>query len=110
MPGSSSHHSSRSLDETSALLPIETKAERPRPRASARSRSASPSAPDCEEKPIRPARERARRERGVEADGGGGDAEAVRADEPRSVGADEGEQLLLPLDALRARSRRSRRR
>ena len=54
MPGSSSHHSSRSFDETSALLPIETNAERPSPRASARSSSASPSAPDCDEKPIRP--------------------------------------------------------
>ena len=52
---SSSHHSSRSLVETSALLPIETNAERPRPRDSAASRRASPSAPLCEEKPMLPA-------------------------------------------------------
>ena len=47
-----------------------------------------------------PGRERARREGGVEADGGGGDAEAVRADEARAVSADEGEQLVLSLDAF----------
>ncbi len=43
--GSSSQYSSRSFDETSALLPIETNDERPSPRPSAASRSASPSAP-----------------------------------------------------------------
>ena len=53
-------------------------------------------------------REGARREGRVQADGRGRDAEAVRADEPRSVRADEGEQLLLALDRPRARSRRSR--
>ena len=51
---SSSHHSSRSLVETSALLPIETKAEMPSPRPSARSSSARPSAPLCDENPMRP--------------------------------------------------------
>src|SRR3954451_5665389 len=51
---SSSHHSSRSLEETSALLPTDTKEVTPRPVASARSSSASPSAPLCEEKPILP--------------------------------------------------------
>ena len=34
--GSSSHHSSRSFEETSALFPIETNAERPSPRESGR--------------------------------------------------------------------------
>ena len=53
--GSSSHHSSRSFDETSALLPIEMNADSPSPLASARSSTASPSAPLCDEKPIFPA-------------------------------------------------------
>ena len=52
---SSSHHSSRSFVETSALLPIDTNAERPSPRDSAASSSARPSAPLCEEKPMLPA-------------------------------------------------------
>ncbi len=52
---SSSHHSSRSLVDTSALLPIETNAERPRPRDSDASSNARPSAPDWEEKPMFPA-------------------------------------------------------
>ena len=47
--GSSSQYSSRSFDETSALFPIETNADRPSPRPSAASRSASPSAPLCDE-------------------------------------------------------------
>ena len=51
---SSSHHSSRSFVETSALFPIETKAERPSPRDAAASSSASPSAPLWEEKPMLP--------------------------------------------------------
>src|SRR5215210_4974021 len=51
---SSSHHSRRSFVETSALLPIETNAERPRPRCPAASRSTSPSAPLCDEKPMLP--------------------------------------------------------
>ena len=52
--GSSSHHSSRSFEETSALLPIETNADNPRPRDSAASSIASPSAPLWEEKPMLP--------------------------------------------------------
>jgi hypothetical protein len=52
--GSSSHHSSRSFDETSALLPIETNAENPSPRPLVFSSSARPRAPLCDEKPIRP--------------------------------------------------------
>ena len=76
---SSSHHSSRSFVETSALFPIETNADRPRPRASAASSSATPSAPLCDEKPMFPARRRARGEGRVQARPGGRDAEAVRA-------------------------------
>ena len=53
--GSSSHHSSRSFEETSALLPIEMNDDRPRPLASARSSTASPRAPLCDEKPMFPA-------------------------------------------------------
>ncbi len=97
---SSSHHSSRSFEDTSALFPIETNDESPSPRASARSSSARPSAPLCDEKPIAPLRERARREGRVQAHRRGGDPEAVRADEPRAVRADEREQLLLALDSL----------
>ena len=51
---SSSQYSSRSLDETSALLPIETNDENPRPRALAASSRASPRAPLWEAKPIGP--------------------------------------------------------
>ena len=54
VPGSSSQYSSRSLEDTSALFPTETKAEKLSPRDSAFSSSASPSAPLCEEKPIFP--------------------------------------------------------
>ena len=48
---SSDHHESRSLPLTSALLPIETKLERPIPRLFASARMAIPSPPDCEAKP-----------------------------------------------------------
>ena len=99
---SSSHHSSRSLVETSALLPIDTNADRPSPRDSAASSSASPSAPLWEEKPMLPAGRRAGGEGRVQARPGDGDAEAVGPDQPRSVGADEREQLLLPLHAFAA--------
>ena len=80
---SSSQYSSRSFDETSALLPIETNDEKPRPRSDAFSSSASPSAPLCDENPIVPGRERARPEGRVQRGRGDGDAEAVRADEAR---------------------------
>ncbi len=48
-------------------------------------------------------REAARREGRVEVDRGGGDAEAVRAEQARAVLAGEGQELLLPLDPLAAR-------
>ena len=51
---SSSQYSSRSLDETSALLPMETNAENPSPRTLAASSSASPRAPLWDAKPIGP--------------------------------------------------------
>ena len=54
MCSSSSQYSSRSFEETSALLPIETKLDSPSPRVSASSSSARPSAPLCEENAIRP--------------------------------------------------------
>ena len=104
---SSSHHSSRSFEETSALFPIETNAVTPSPADSDASSNASPSAPLCDEKRDLPGGERARRERRVEVDGRGGDAEAVRPDEAGAVLADEGEELLLPLDALAADLRES---
>ena len=43
-----------------------------------------------------------RREGRVQARTGDGDAEAVRPDQPRAVGADEREELLLPLQPLAA--------
>ena len=52
--GSSSHHSSRSLEDTSALFPTETNPDSPRPWRRACSSTASPSAPLCDEKPIVP--------------------------------------------------------
>ena len=99
---SSSHHSSRSFVETSALLPIETNAESPSPRDSAASRSARPSAPLCEEKPMLPAGA----ERAAKVAFRLGPATAM----PRQLGpisrapcdAHEREQLLLPLDSLAA--------
>ena len=51
---SSSQYSRRSLEETSALLPRDTKAERPSPRARACSTTARPSAPLCEANPTLP--------------------------------------------------------
>ncbi len=55
MPGSFSQYSSRSLPETSALLPTLTKCEIPSPSAPAVSRIASPSAPLCDENATCPA-------------------------------------------------------
>ncbi len=52
---SSSQHSSRSLPETSALLPRDTNIDRPRPRSPSIARIASPRAPDCEENATLPA-------------------------------------------------------
>jgi len=56
--GSSSHHSSRSLVETSARLPSVTNPATPRPRPIAWPSSAMPSAPDCDEIASRPGRGR----------------------------------------------------
>ena len=102
MLGSSSQYSSRSFEETSALLPIETNDERPRPRAAACSSSASPSAPLCEENPMLPGREVC----GAKVAFSPGPAtkmpEAVRADQPGAVRAHPREQLLLAAHALDA--------
>ena len=100
MPGSSSHHSSRSFDETSALLPIETNAERPSPRASARSSSARPSAPDCDEKPIRPAGKARGAKVALRPTAAVAIPRQFGPDEARAVGAHERQQLLLARDAL----------
>ena len=43
------------MEDTSALLPIETNADSPSPRAAASARKARPSAPLCDEKPMLPA-------------------------------------------------------
>ena len=97
---SSSHHSSRSFDDTSALLPIDTKAESPRPRDSVASRRARPRAPDCDEKPMLPLGARRAGESGVEPRASDRDAETVRADEPGAVGTNEREQPILSFDPL----------
>ena len=49
-----SQYSRRSFEETSALFPSETKADRPSPRSRAPSTTASPSAPLCDAKPTSP--------------------------------------------------------
>ena len=107
--GSSSHHSSRSFDETSALFPIETKAERPSPRDSAASSRARPSAPLCDEKPMCPrGAERganvALRLRAGDGDARGSSGPISRAPCARTSAS----SALLPLRAPRCRSRRSR--
>ena len=84
------------------MFPIETNAEKPRRRSDAFSSSARPSAPLWEENAIGPGRERPRAEGGVEAERRDRDPEAVRADQPPAVRADELEQPRLPLGALRA--------
>ena len=55
MVSSCSHHAKASLPLTSALLPSETKLDRPSPRAVASARTATPRPPDCEAKPTGPA-------------------------------------------------------
>ena len=84
--------------------PCSRSRRRPRSRAALElcSSSARPSAPDCEEKPIRPGGQRTRREGRVQLRLRGGDPEAVRPEQARAVRADEREQLLLPLAPLRA--------
>jgi len=72
VPGSFSHHSMRSLPETSALLPTLTNCEMPSPSAPAVSRIASPSAPLCDENATVPA-------------GGQAGANVASSSTPRSV-------------------------
>ena len=100
MSSSSSHHSRRSFEDTSALLPIDERRVRvlgtPSPRgAQVRGRRtgrepdvAGGGAPG--------------RERGVEPRTGDGDPETVGADEPGTVRTDEREQSILPFDPLAA--------
>ena len=59
------------------------------PRGSAASSSARPSAPLCDEKPIVPGRQRRAAKVAFRRGAADGDAEAVRADEPRAVRAHE---------------------
>ena len=54
VPGSSCQYWRRSLPETSARLPAETKLDSPRPRRSASASSATPNAPDWLKMPTRP--------------------------------------------------------
>ena len=84
------------------MFPIETNAEKPSPRSAAFSSSARPSAPLCDEKAMRPGGIARGAKVAFRPSAGHGDAEAVRADQPRAVRADEREQPRLPLDALLA--------
>ncbi len=54
VPASSCQYCNRSLPETSARLPAETKLDRPSPRRSASASSATPNAPDWLKMPARP--------------------------------------------------------
>ena len=99
---SSSHHSRRSLVETSALLPIDTNADRPRPRDCGRLEQSQAERAALRGETDVAGRRRARGEGRVEARPGDRDAEAVGPDQPRAVGADEGQQLLLPLQPFAA--------
>ncbi len=54
MASSCCQYCSRSLPETSARLPAETKVDRPSPREDTESRIAEPSAPDWQKNPTRP--------------------------------------------------------
>ena len=74
--------------------------ERPSPRAAAGSRSARPSAPLCDEKPMFPAGKVCGAKVAFSPGPADEDAEAVRADQPRAVGAHPREQLVLPALAL----------
>ena len=76
------------------MFPIEANAEKPRLRSAAFSSSASPSAPLCEEKPIRPG-ECARREGRVQAAPGTAIPRQFGPTSLRAVRADEREQPLL---------------
>jgi hypothetical protein len=52
---STDQYATISFPEMSALLPTETNEDRPSPSSAAYCMTASPSAPDCDEKPTRPA-------------------------------------------------------
>ena len=96
------------MAETSALLPTEMKDEKPRLRSAAFSRRASPSAPLWEEKPIDPGG--SARDPNVAFSEGPATAmpRQFGPDEPPAVRTDCGEQALLSLATLGARSRQSR--
>ena len=91
------------------MFPIDTNAERPRPRLGRALEHRQAERARLRREPDRSRAEAPRREGRVQPDGGDRDPEAVRADEPRAVGADEREQPLLALDALRARLGEARR-
>ena len=96
------HHVSRSLLETSYLLPTEANEEIPSPSRDRRSTSAKPRPPDCDHE-ADPARRRVTRSEGrVQADAGHGDTEAVWTDEPHAVPA-AGCQQVGALGGVKAR-------
>ena len=80
------------MDETSALLPMDTNAENPSPRTLAASSSASPRAPLWDAKPIGPRRKRLSGERRVDARRCHGEPEAVRPEQAGAVGANQRQQ------------------
>ena len=107
---SSSQCSSRSFDETSALLPIETNAETPEPARARPPRAAPGPARRSATRRRCARRERtpARRSRSG-ATPLDGEAEAVRADQPRAVRAHQRQQLAPGARALGARLGEARR-
>ena len=102
VPGSCSQYSSRSLPETSALLPTLTNCEMPMPSDRAYSRIASPSAPLCDENATGPAGGHAaanvasRRTSSSRVE----DAQAVRAHHAHAVAPRHLHQPALALDPL----------
>ena len=108
--GSSSQYSSRSFEETSALLPIETNAGEAEPARGGRLEEREAERAALRREADVPGGERVRREGRVQARAGDDDAEAVRADQARAVRAHAREQLVLALGRPRRPSRRTRRR
>ena len=100
---SSSHHSSRSFEETSALFPIETKAEKPRPPLGRRLEQREPERAALGREADRARRQRPRGAKvALRPSGGIAMPRQFGPTRRRAVRAHEREQLLLPLGALGA--------
>ena len=107
--GSSSQYSSRSLPDTSALLPTLTNVERPTCRSAASSRIAMPSAPLCDESATWPAGGKIGENDAFSRTSGFvfSSAHAVGADHPHAVAAHLLDERVLPRASLGADFRES---